>query len=193
MAGKWKDEFSCPDFPLHVELGTGKGRFITSMAENNRQINFMGIERQRGVIYYAGKKISESLPPLTNVKLLVMDVQQLSLVFAPGEVSCFYINFCDPWPKARHAKRRLTCHSYLKIYAALLSAGGCLCLKTDNRDLFDFSMAELRDEHWILSQITYDLHASPAEGDVMTEYEAKFSQKGNRICRLVAKPPFSEK
>lgn len=193
MAGKWRYEFPCSEAPLHVELGTGKGRFITSMADHNRQVNFIGIERQQGVIYYAGKKAAETEPALTNIKLLILDIQRLNLFFAPGEVGCFYINFCDPWPKARHAKRRLTYRSYLRVYAELLAPGGCLCFKTDNRELFNFSVEELESEKWSLSEITYDLHASPAEGDVMTEYEEKFSQKGNRICRLIARPPSSEK
>lgn len=187
--GKWRNLFPNPEHPLHVELGTGKGQFISRMAAAHPEINFIGFERQQGVIYYAAKKVAELDPPVTNVRLLLADVEHIEELFEPGEVSCFYINFCDPWPKARHAKRRLTYRTYLNRYAALLAPEGQICFKTDNRDLFDFSIEEFKETGWELSHVTYDLHADPVPGDVETEYEEKFSRKGNKICRLVARRP----
>lgn len=187
--GNWKNVFKNPQNPIHVELGTGKGQFISQMAAAHPDVNYIGFERQQGVIYYAAKKVEELDPPVSNVRLLLADVENIEELFAPGEVDCFYINFCDPWPKARHAKRRLTYRSYLARYAAILKKGGEIRLKTDNRDLFDFSLEEFRETGWTLSDVTFDLHSDPVPGDVMTEYEAKFSRKGNKICRLVAKRP----
>lgn len=187
--GKWKQTFSNPKLPLYVELGTGKGRFISQMAEMHPAYNFVGFERQIGVIYYAAKKVGDAEPFLENVKLVLGDITNIEELFVPGEVDCFFINFCDPWPKARHEKRRLTYRSYLNRYASLLASNGKIIFKTDNRDLFDFSVEEFKSMKWELSDINYDLHAAPVEGDVKTEYEEKFSKKGNKICRLVAHRP----
>lgn len=186
MAGHWEERFPQKG-PLHVELGTGKGRFITSMAAMHPDVNYVGLEKQAGVLYYAGKKVAEADPPLPNVRLMVFDIEGIEALFVPGEVDRFYINFCDPWPKARHAKRRLTYRTYLERYRKLLKKDGEICFKTDNRDLFDFSLEEFRETGWLLSDVTYDLHGAPVPGDAETEYEAKFSAKGNRICRLVAR------
>ena len=187
--GKWKEQFAEPEHPLCVELGTGKGRFISQMAAAHPEWNFVGFERQIGVIYYAGKKVAELDPPVNNVRLVLGDISHIEELFTPGEVDRFFINFCDPWPKARHEKRRLTHRNYLKRYAALLAPEGEICFKTDNRDLFDFSIEEFKAMGWELSDVNYDLHANPIEGDVMTEYEEKFSRKGNKICRLIARRP----
>lgn len=187
--GKWNLRFTQNKNPLHVEFGTGKGKFISAMAEKNPDVNYIGVEVQEGVIYYAAKKVSEMEPPIENVRLILGDVSQVGDIFSPGEIDCIYLNFSDPWPKARHAKRRLTYRLFLDRYEMLLKEGGEVRFKTDNRDLFDFSLAEFKERGWLLSQITYDLHSHPVEGDVETEYEEKFSRKGHPLCRLVATRP----
>lgn len=192
IAGRWRSLFPHPEYPLHVEIGTGKGQFIARMAEMHPEINYIGIEREAGVLYYAGKKVAESDPHLSNVRLLLIDAEELSALFAPGEVDCFYLNFSDPWPKKRHYKRRLTYRGYLAQYAKLLKQDGEVRFKTDNTGLFAFSIDEFSDMHWRFLNVTFDLHAHPVEGDAQTEYEEKFSRKGNYICRLAAMIPETE-
>lgn len=189
MKGKWRDQFPHPSQPLHVEFGTGKGQFISGMASIHPDVNYIGMEVQEGVIYYAAQKTAEKDPPLTNVRLILGDVSEILNIFDEGEVDVIYLNFSDPWPKKRHAKRRLTYRDFLKRYATILKEGGEIRFKTDNKDLFDFSIEEFQAMGWTLSDVTYDLHAAPVEGDVQTEYEEKFSRKGNLICRLVARRP----
>ncbi len=189
IAGHWRDLFPHPERPLYVELGTGKGQFISRMAAMRPDANFVGIEREQGVMYYAAKKTVESETPLENVRLLLVDAKDLETIFAPGEIDGLFLNFSDPWPKARHYKRRLTYRENLDHYASLLAKGGRLVFKTDNRGLFAFTVEELAARRWKMSSLTLDLHAHPAGGDAMTEYEEKFSRKGNTICRLVAQKP----
>lgn len=178
--GQWASLFG-REAPLHVELGTGKGRFISELAARYPDINFIGIEAQQDVLYYAAQKVRER--ELTNVRLLVFDINHIQEIFAEGEVSRFYINFCDPWPKARHAKRRLTHTGFLEKYRRLLAKGGQLFFKTDNRPLFDFSLEQFGQSHLTMANITYDLHSSGLTDNIMTEYEAKFSSLGVKINR----------
>lgn len=178
--GRWREIFG-REAPLFVELGTGKGDFISQMAERFSEVNFIGIEKQQDVLIAAAKKVREMA--LGNVRLLVFDIAQLERIFAPAEVSRFFVNFCDPWPKARHAKRRLTHRSFLMCYKELLAPAGKLVLKTDNRALFDFSLEEFREMGLLLDDICYDLHAEARPDNVMTEYERKFSGKGEKINR----------
>lgn len=181
VQGNWSKIFDS-QAPLHVELGTGKGRFISETAELNPDVNYIGIEAQLDVLYYAARKVAEK--ELTNVKLMVFDVDHITDVFAAGEVDRLYINFCDPWPKKRHAKRRLTHVRFLEKYRHILKPGGKLFFKTDNKDLFDFSLEQFAESGLTVEKITYDLHNSPyAEGNIMTEYEQKFSSKGVKINR----------
>lgn len=191
-SGNWKSCFKNSDNPLHVEFGTGKGRFILGMALKNPDINFVGMEKQEGVIYYAGKKIAESDYEINNVRLILGDVTDIEEIFGKEEVDCIYLNFSDPWPKKRHFKRRLTYRDFLKRYKTILKKDGMIIFKTDNRGLFDFSISEFTETGWKLSEITYDLHSNPVEGDVETEYEEKFSRKGNKVCRFVARRPHEE-
>lgn len=123
--------------------------------------------------------------------MILGDVSEILDIFAPGEVEVIYLNFSDPWPKKRHAKRRLTYRDFLKRYALILKEDGEIRFKTDNKDLFDFSIEEFTEMGWKLSDVTYDLHQAPVPGDVETEYEEKFSRKGNPVCRLVARRPKS--
>jgi len=189
--GRWGEVFP-ESHPLHVEFGTGKGQFISCMAERHRDVNYVGMELQKGVIYYAAKKVKAIEPPLDNVRLILGDVSGIEDIFAPGEVDVIYLNFSDPWPKARHAKRRLTHRNFLRRYAVILKDDGEIRFKTDNRALFDFSLDEFREAGWRLSDVTFDLHAEPAVDDVETEYEEKFSRKGNSVCRLTAKKPIPD-
>lgn len=178
--GGWAKEFS-REAPLHVELGCGKGRFIGKMAERRPDVNFIGVEAQLDVAYYAALKLKEG--ELKNARILVFDINRLEEIFKPGEVDRFYINFCDPWPKKRHAKRRLTHMNFLTKYGALLNSGGQIHFKTDNRPLFDFSLEQFKELNLNVSSLTFDLHASRAEDNVMTEYEEKFSNLGQKINR----------
>lgn len=184
LKGNWAALFG-NSLPLHAELGTGRGNFITGMAERYQNIiNFIGIEAQRDVLYDAARKTREK--ELENVRLLVFNVNDLLTVFAPGEIDRLYINFCDPWPKNRHAKRRLTHAGFLEKYRIVLKPGGQVWFKTDNRPLFDFSLEQFSQFGVALDQITYDLHNSGFAENIMTEYEARFSLLGLPICRCIA-------
>lgn len=186
LAGNWKEEFG-NDHPIHIEVGMGKGRFIMDMARLNPEINYIGIEKFSSVLVRALEKQQEEQLP--NLRFIRMDAEQLETVFQPGEVAYVYLNFSDPWPKDRHAKRRLTSVQFLARYKNILDKDGGVTFKTDNRPLFDFSLEQVEEANWELLNHTFDLHHSEyAEGNVMTEYEEKFSSMGNPICRLVCRP-----
>lgn len=187
--GFWRDTYKFDTRPFHVELGTGKGKFITGMAETHKDVNFLGLEVQIGVLYYAAQKLSEAGGD--NGKVMLFDIAEIENIFAEGEVDRFYINFCDPWPKARHAKRRLTYRSFLDRYAKLLGNKGEIHFKTDNKDLFHFSLEEFENCGWTLKNVTFDLHKTDLP-NCRTEYEEKFSAKGNPIFRLEAIKPSEE-
>lgn len=178
--GRWRDILG-REVPLYVELGTGKGQFIAGLAERHPDINFIGIEAQQDVLYYAAKKVRER--QLSNVRLLIFDITNILDIFAPGEVNRLYINFCDPWPKARHAKRRLTHSGYLDKYRVILAWGGQLFFKTDNRPLFEFSLEQFAASGLQVNNVSFDLHNSDYAENIMTEYEAKFSGIGVKINR----------
>lgn len=178
--GRWAEIFG-RQAPLAVELGTGKGDFLTQLAAKEPAQNFIGIEAEQEVLYKAARKISEA--GLKNVRLLVFDIAGLEDLFLPGEIGRLYLNFCDPWPKRRHAKRRLTHRNFLAKYQRLLPAGAQLHFKTDNRALFDFSLEEFRAAGLMVQDISYDLHAENREDNIETEYERKFSALGEKICR----------
>ena len=178
--GRWAEVFH-REAPLHVELGTGKGDFISQLAARCPENNYIGIELQQDVLYAAAKKVAAEA--LSNVRLLVFDIGHIEEIFAPGEVARFYVNFCDPWPKKRHAKRRLTHRGFLEKYRTLLAAGGELHFKTDNRPLFDFSLAEFEAAGLAVRDVSYDLHAQGRADNIMTEYERKFSGMGEKINR----------
>lgn len=154
------------------------------MAAKNPHINYIGIDIQRSVLSYALDKVLESNLP--NIKLLLVDGSSLTNYFADGEVALMYLNFSDPWPKTRHEKRRLTYKTFLATYEQILPAGGEIHFKTDNRGLFEYSLASFSQYGMILKQVWLDLHASDYEGNVMTEYEQKFSRKGQVIYRVEA-------
>ncbi|MGT2895164.1 tRNA (guanosine(46)-N7)-methyltransferase TrmB [Streptococcus entericus] len=181
--GKWRQVFG-NNHPIHIEVGSGKGRFITGMAAQNPDINYIGIDVQLSVLSYALDKVLES--GLPNIKLLRVDGSSLTNYFEAGEIDLLYLNFSDPWPKTRHEKRRLTYRSFLETFEQILPPGGEIHFKTDNRGLFEYSLASMSQYGMVLNQVWLDLHASDYEGNVMTEYEEKFSKKGQVIYRLEA-------
>ena len=172
---------------LRVELGCGKGRFTVGTAAAEPDVLLIAIERVQDALVLAMEAAIRK--GLKNVFFVSLDAANIDQFFADDEIDLLYINFCDPWPTKRHAKRRLTYRDFLKRYAVILKEGGEIRFKTDNKDLFDFSVEEFEAMGWQLSDVTYDLHAAPVPGDVETEYEEKFSRKGNLICRLVARRP----
>ena len=185
MAGTWSQVFGNSN-PVHIEIGMGKGRFITTLASMNPDINYVGIEKYSSVLLRAVEKQDELNLP--NLRFIRMDAENITSVFGKEEVDRIYLNFSDPWPKDRHAKRRLTSRQFFARYNEILKSTGRVEFKTDNRPLFDFSVEEVNEAGWNLSVCTYDLHNDEKlmEGNVMTEYEERFSSQGNPICKLVA-------
>lgn len=185
--GRWKEVFG-NDNPIHIEIGTGKGQFIMELAERNPAINYIGIEKFSSVLVRALAKQDEKQLP--NLLFIRFDAEEINNIFDTDEVERIYLNFSDPWPKDRHAKRRLTSSRFLGRYINFLKNDGRVEFKTDNVDLFDFSLTEIEEAGWKLADVTRDLHHSEwNEGNIMTEYETRFSAKGNPILRLVAYPP----
>lgn len=184
MKGKWHEFFENEN-PIHIEIGMGKGKFITTLAQQNPNINYIGIEKYSSVLIRALEKRAEI--ELDNLIFIRMDAEEIEEVFEKDEVDCIYLNFSDPWPKDRHAKRRLTSTQFLARYDKVLKREGEVIFKTDNRPLFDFSLEQVEEAGWKLKNHTFDLHHSEyMEGNVMTEYEEKFSAEGHPIHRLVA-------
>ena len=183
LKGGWKAHFGNEN-PIHLEIGTGKGRFLTTLATNNPDINYVGIEKFSSVLIRALEKQEELKLP--NLIFIRMDADTITDIFAEGEVDKIYLNFSDPWPKDRHAKRRLTSRQFLARYDQFLKKDGVVEFKTDNRDLFDFSVEETKEAGWNMKAITYDLHNSDMnEGNVMTEYEIRFSSEGVPINKMI--------
>ncbi|HHW38390.1 MAG TPA: tRNA (guanosine(46)-N7)-methyltransferase TrmB [Bacillales bacterium] len=182
--GNWKKEIFKNENPIHIEIGMGKGTFVNGMARLHPDVNFIGIEKYTSVIVSAlDLTLEQDLP---NVRLLNIDANTLPEIFGQGELTQIYLNFSDPWPKNRHEKRRLTHESFLAMYESVLVKGGEVHLKTDNQGLFEFSLESFSRYGMIVKNISLDLHKSDIEGNVMTEYEQKFSRKGNRIYRCEA-------
>ena len=185
MKGTWSEVFN-NDNPVRIEIGMGKGRFVSTLAQLNPDINYVGIEKYSSVLLRAVEKQDELNLP--NMRFIRMDAEAITEVFDRGEVDRIYLNFSDPWPKDRHAKRRLTSRQFFERYNIILKKDGQVEFKTDNRPLFDFSVEEVKEAGWQLRAVTYDLHndAKLCEGNVMTEYEERFSAAGNPICKLIA-------
>ncbi len=181
--GKWQEMF--PGKKLCLEIGCGKGRFTIGMAELNPDKAFIGVETQQDVAYYPAKAAKEK--QLDNVRIICANAENITDWFEPGEIKELYLNFSDPWPKARHAKRRLTHRNFLAKYRQLLGKGGHLRFKTDNRGLFDFSVEEFKEFGLEIIALSYDLHHSEYDNPVQTEYEQKFSALGTPInfCEVV--------
>lgn len=187
--GCWREEIFSSINPIHIEIGMGKGQFITQMAANNPDINYLGIERYSSVLLRAATKFEKE--PLDNLRFLCVDAKKLTDIFDKNEIDRIYLNFSDPWPKDRHAKRRLTSPIFLELYSEIIREDGLLEFKTDNTNLFDYSIITINESSlWEMCNYTYDLHNEPSmnEGNIMTEYEEKFSCQGNPIHKLIAKP-----
>ncbi len=182
--GKWGEVFG-NDHPIRIEIGMGKGRFIMDLARLNPDINYVGIEKYSSVLIRGIQKLEAD--PLPNLYFIRMEAEEITSVFAKGEVDRIYLNFSDPWPKDRHAKRRLPSREFLSRYNEILIPDGVIEFKTDNHDLFAFALEELEPAGWKILCMTKDLHndAQMMEGNVMTEYEERFSSKGNPIYKYV--------
>jgi tRNA (guanine-N7-)-methyltransferase len=178
--GNWHEVFGNNN-PIHIEVGTGKGRFISEMAKANPDINYIGIEMQESVIVSALDLLIAA--ERTNVRLMNVDANNLLDYFAKSDISRVYLNFSDPWPKKRHEKRRLTYRTFLSMYESLLIENGEIHFKTDNRGLFEYSLLSFSSYGLLLTYVSLDLHKSEFEGNIMTEYEEKFSKMGNPIYR----------
>ena len=205
--------------PIHLELGMGKGRFITELSKKNSDINYIGIERSATIVLKAVDLLTKADARLTraystdelcesslhlrtgelcepnllaiypNLRFMCIDIAKLSDIFTPHSIDKIYLNFSDPWPKKRHETRRLTHRNFLSIYEKLLKPNSLIEFKTDNKDLFDFSLEEIKNSNFKLLEFTYDLHndTNMNKDNIMTEYEEKFSKLGNKICKLIAK------
>ncbi|MGI6007869.1 MAG: tRNA (guanosine(46)-N7)-methyltransferase TrmB [Ruminococcus sp.] len=184
--GHWRELF-LNSAPIQIEVGMGKGRFIMDMAERHPHINYVGIEMYDSVLLRAIQKREQFREELTNLYFLRVDARELPEIFEKEEVDKIYLNFSDPWPKDRHAKRRLTSRQFLEKYDCILKKDGTVEFKTDNRGLFEFSLREAEDCGWRILSHTFDLHSDQemCRENVMTEYEEKFSSMGNPICKMI--------
>ena len=184
VKGSWKDCFGNNN-PLYIEIGMGKGQFLHAMAKEYPDVNFVGVEKYSSVLLRAIQKMEEEEVP--NLKFICIDAKEILDAFGEGEVDKIYLNFSDPWPKDRHAKRRLPSREFLAKYDVILKKDGFLEFKTDNRGLFDFAVEELPEAGWKAKAVTYDLHNDEelCKGNIMTEYEEKFSSMGNPICKYI--------
>ncbi len=185
-AGNWQNIFG-NSHPIHIEIGMGKGQFITTLADRHPEINYIGIERYDSVLFRALEKLDAREKPLPNLRFIRMDAARICSMFGKNEVAHIYLNFSDPWPKDRHAKRRLTSAEFLTRYGRILAPRGQIEFKTDNTDLFSFSLEQAAQAGWTVEKCTRDLHHDPIMNieNVMTEYEEKFSAQGNPICKMI--------
>lgn len=182
----WHHKLADSTLPLYVELGMGKGKFLTTAATHAPERNWIGIERVPEVLFQATKKVE---PEQRNLLFFWCNIEHLEQIFQKGEVERFYLHFSDPWPKKRHQKRRLTHRQFLNMYARLLSASGDIIVKTDHDSLYHFTLEELEALHWNITAKTEDLYQSPyVDGNISTEYEEKFASKGHPIYYLQASP-----
>lgn len=190
LIGKWSSIFN-NDHPIHVELGTGKGQFLAKASELYPSINWIGVEKVQEPLLHAVRKGEATNN--SNLRYLWMDIEKLAEVFAENEITRFYLHFSDPWPKARHAKRRLTYRRFLDVYKHLLSPDGDLILKTDSFSLFEFSLEEFQETGWSVVEISRDLHhSSYQELNITTEYEEKFASQGMPIYYVKVKPAYND-
>lgn len=182
----WKSLFG-NDNPVHIEIGMGKGQFLMELASRNPDINYIGIEMYSSVLIRAVQKKEEL--ELPNLLFILMDATEIMEVFGEKEIDRIYLNFSDPWPKARHAKRRLPSRQFLQRFKVILKDDGQIEFKTDNKDLFEFALEEIEPGGFKSEAVTHDLHHDKAmnEGNIMTEYEERFSKMGNNICKYIIK------
>ena len=179
--GKWNSQFKNEN-PIYLEIGMGKGKFLLEHARLNPNINYIGCELSDSVIYKAAEKAEKAKQEenITNLLMINNDACMLNDIFSSGEVSKVYLNFSHPWPKSRHAKRRLTADTFLNVYKNLLGVDGIIEMKTDNRKLFEFSLMKFNEFGWIFEELSLDLH-SDKEDIITTEYEDRFVNLGQQI------------
>lgn len=182
--GIWKQEIFKNQNPIHIEIGMGKGGFLSNLANDNPNINYIGFEKYSSVLVKALDKLNKNKN--NNLYVVRMDVENICDLFAKAEISKIYLNFSDPWPKDRHIKRRLTSENFLNQYSYILKKNSSLEFKTDNKSLFDFSMQQFINNNWELKKISYNLHSSTDKRIYMTEYEKKFVSMEKEICYLEA-------
>ncbi|MFC4388181.1 tRNA (guanosine(46)-N7)-methyltransferase TrmB [Gracilibacillus marinus] len=182
--GKWKQIFT-NDNPIHLEIGSGKGQFVSGMAKQFPSINFIGMELVKSIIVSTIDKVKEV--GCKNVRLVNENAEKVTEFFEEDEVDTIYLNFSDPWPKNRHEKRRLTYHTFLEQYQTILKKGGKLVLKTDNQQLFEYSLVSFSQFGCTLEEVSLDLHALNDPTNIKTEYEEKFAAKGQQIYRCVCR------
>lgn len=183
---KWQALFGNQS-PIYLEIGMGKGKFLVTLAKRNPHINYIGIEKYTSVMLRAIQKLEQETEEISNLRLICMDAEAITEVFEKEEISRIYLNFSDPWPKDRHARRRLPSKEFLERYDNILKSDGQIEFKTDNRLLFDFAVEELKLTKWKTDKITYHLHqdSKMMKDNVMTEYEEKFSTLGNPIHKYI--------
>lgn len=182
--GRWKDVFGNNN-DIYLELGCGRGGFIAASAEKEKNVNFIGIDLKDEVLIYALRKIEES--GIENVRLVPLNICWIGEVFDKNEISRIHINFCNPWPKHRHNKRRLTYPKFLSLYKEFLKPQAEIWFKTDDKGLFEDSIKYFKESGFDITYLTYDLHNSGFEYNIMTEYETKFAGIGMKIMFLIAK------
>ncbi|MGN1316898.1 MAG: tRNA (guanosine(46)-N7)-methyltransferase TrmB [Acutalibacteraceae bacterium] len=181
--GNTSEELFGNSNPIRIEIGCGKGDFIVGTAAKESDVNFLAVEKVSDVLVTAAEKIKNS--GVSNVRVCCVDAKELAEIFPEKSIDRIYLNFSDPWPKSRHEKRRLTYRTFLEIYKKILRDGGGIFFKTDNRGLFDFSLKEFKNFGMRTEKLTFDLHNSEyMDGNVMTEYEKRFSSMGVPINRV---------
>lgn len=181
--GKWNEVFGNNN-PIHLELGCGRGRFITHKAEENKNINYIAIDLKDEVMIFTLRKVKEK--ELENVRIIPLNIMLIDGVFAENEIERIYINFCNPWPKVRHNKRRLTHTGFLNNYKKFLKKNSQIWFKTDDTGLFEDSQNYFREAGFEIKYMTYDLHNSDFKDNTMTEYEEKFTALGMKTMFLIA-------
>ena len=182
--GKWREEFKNSQ-DIYLELGCGRGRFLCDNASNNKDINYIGIDLKDEVLIYALRRAIDM--EMENVRIVPMNINNIEEVFDRDEISRIYVNFCNPWPKERHKKRRLTHTRLLEKYKIFLKPEGEIWFKTDNLELFNESQNYFKESGFNIQYLTYDLHKSNFKGNITTEYEQKFTGLGMKIMFLIVK------
>lgn len=185
LKGKWKQEFKNNN-PIHLELGCGRGRFLVQKALKHPDINHIAVDLKDEVLVYALRKVKEVEPEIQNARIVALNISFIADLFEKDEIEKIYINFCNPWPKDRHNKRRLTHTKFLTEYKKFLRKGSQVWFKTDDKDLFEASLEYFKESGFRLDFVSYDLHNSDFEDNVMTEYETKFTALGMKTMALIA-------